>query len=81
MSETTQFKCARCGHEFVRTFGVDVNGKATLYCNRCGKAQNADFSLGWMPVSDCDCGGSFTTDALGCCPNCGSALSENDVQY
>jgi hypothetical protein len=38
-----------------------------------------DFSGGWFSLPQCDCGGSFDADALGCCPNCGARLSKQDV--
>lgn len=72
------FRCHQCGHQFSRTFGVDFFGRGTMYCARCGKPQNFDFSSGWIPLDDCECGGSFSTDALGSCPNCGILLSEDD---
>ena len=49
-----------------------------MYCPRCGKSQNFDLSLGWVPLDDCECGGTFSTDALGCCPNCGVMLGDED---
>lgn len=31
------------------------------------------------PVPQCECGGAFDADALGCCPQCGVVLSNDDV--
>lgn len=72
MSKTIKVCCKSCGHEFERTYGVDVMGRATLYCRTCGRSQNIDLSLGWMPLDACECGGVFDAEALGACPNCGS---------
>lgn len=72
------FRCHQCNHRFIRSYGVDIQGRGTMYCPRCGKPQNFDLSLGWVPLDDCECGGTFTTDALGCCPNCGVMLGDED---
>lgn len=79
MSDTLNFRCRACGHTFSRTYGVDINGQAVLYCNRCGQLHRVDFSAGWTPLPDCSCGGSFDADALGCCPQCGQLLTKEDA--
>lgn len=79
MSETKSFRCHKCGCSFSRTYGVDINGQALLCCNRCGKTLRVDFSAGWAPLPDCDCGGTFDADALGRCPQCGQLLSAEDI--
>lgn len=79
MSTTYTIRCNHCGTSFQRRYGLEVNGQGTLYCDRCGKAMGVDFSGGWFPLPQCDCGGSFDADALGCCPNCGARLSKQDI--
>lgn len=79
MANTLLFRCRSCGHSFSRTFGVDVNGQAEIYCSHCGRVQHVDLSVGWNPLPDCDCGGIFDPDALGSCPQCGSLLTKADV--
>ncbi len=34
MSHTLTLTCPHCGHMFERTYGVNVVGQATLYCNK-----------------------------------------------
>lgn len=72
------FCCHHCGQQFSRSYGVDIQGRGTMYCPRCGKSQNFDLSGGWIPLDDCECGGTFSVDALGCCPNCDKLLDEED---
>ena len=79
MANTLHYRCRSCGHSFSRTYGVDINGQAELCCSRCGRLRRVDFSLGWIPISDCDCGGSFDPAALGCCPQCGKMLEKGDA--
>ena len=74
-------RCRRCGHEFQRRYGVGYNGQGTLYCDRCGKAQAVDFGGGWELPPACECGGTFDADALGRCPQCGTMLSKEDIDY
>ncbi len=74
MSNTLTLTCPHCGHTFERTYGVNVVGQTTLYCNCCGKARYVDLSLGWEPLPDCECGGSFDADAKGRCPKCDNVL-------
>ncbi len=72
-------RCRKCGNAFNRKYGVGYNGQGTLYCDRCGKAHVVDFSCGWGWEPTCECGGTFDADALGCCPQCGSLLSKEDI--
>ena len=53
MAVTSKIRCHKCGHEFERTYGVGVIGKGTLYCDKCGKAADIDFSLGWGLDMEC----------------------------
>lgn len=71
--------CPQCGHSFRREYGLNVLGKGTLYCNRCGSAQPVDLSMGWIPVPECSCGGTFDADALGCCPVCKAVLGPDAI--
>jgi len=73
MGIATKNHCNNCGHDFTREYGVGIDGHAVLYCDRCGKSMNVDFSGGWVTLPDCDCGGHFDADAKGRCPKCGSA--------
>ena len=68
MGVTSKLHCHKCGHKFERNYGIGVLGKGTLYCDHCGKPMNVDFSLGWAVDMDCDCGGTYKAEALGCCP-------------
>ena len=79
MGVTSKLHCHICGHEFERNYGIGVLGKGTLYCDRCGKPMNVDFSLGWAVDMDCECGGTYKAEALGCCPECGARLVEEDM--
>ena len=79
MAHTLHFRCRSCGHAFSRTYGVDINGQAEFYCTRCGRLHRTDLSLGWVPLPECSCGGSFDPDALGCCPQCGKMLETGEV--
>ncbi|MBQ6238452.1 MAG: hypothetical protein IJK07_09590 [Bacteroidales bacterium] len=79
MSVIYKIICRGCGCSFERSCGIGYNGQGTLYCNRCGRARMVDFSCGWDPVPQCECGGTFDADALGCCPQCGAVLSNDDV--
>lgn len=79
MGLTNKIHCNNCGHEFTREYGVGIDGHAVLYSNKCGKSLNVDFSMGWVTLPDCDCGGHYDADALGCCPKCGAILTAEDV--
>lgn len=79
MGTTYHFRCRKCGKEFQRNYGIGILGRGTLYCDRCGKARNVDFSCGWDPVESCDCGGSFNADNLGNCPICNNPLTQQDI--
>ena len=72
MGISTKKHCNNCGHDFTREYGVGIDGHAVLYCDRCGKPMNVDFSGGWVTLPDCECGGHFDADAKGRCPKCGS---------
>ena len=74
-------RCRKCGHEFQRRYGVGYNGQGTLYCDRCGKAQAVDFGGGWVLPPQCECGGTFDADAMGRCPDCGTMLTKEDIDY
>lgn len=79
MGVTSKIRCHSCGHNFKRDYGVGILGKGTLYCDKCGKAMNIDFSLGWGLDMECECGGMFKAENLGCCEKCGVMLEEGDV--
>lgn len=79
MGVTYKIRCGKCGHTFTRSYGIGINGQGTLYCDRCGQAQQVDLSGGWMMESSCECGGTFDADAMGCCPKCGALLSKKDI--
>jgi hypothetical protein len=79
MGVTYNIRCGKCGHAFTRSYGIGINGQGTLYCDRCGRAQQVDLSGGWMMESSCECGGTFDADAMGCCPKCGALLSKKDI--
>ena len=72
-------ECHHCGHTFRRAYGVGMLGRGTFYCDRCGKAHNVDLSTGWDPLPQCECGGTFGDEALGCCPRCGAPLTKEDI--
>lgn len=72
-------KCRKCGHEFVRRYGVGVTGQGTLYCQKCGSSKNVDLSCGWNMLLECSCGGAFSENALGCCPLCGTLLETENI--
>jgi len=80
MGVKQKIHCHGCGHDFVRDYGVGIDGHAVLYCDRCGKSMHVDFSGGWMSLPDCACGGHYDADALGCCPSCGRTLSREDIE-
>lgn len=79
MGISYNIQCRKCGHSFKRNYGVGFNGQGTMYCDRCGRAQNVDFSGGWGWDPACECGGTFDADALGLCPQCGSQLTKEDI--
>ena len=60
---------------------MGYNGQGTLYCDRCGKAQAVDFGDGWDLPPQCECGGTFDADAMGRCPDCGTMLTKEDIDY
>lgn len=78
MGVTTKIRCHNGGHVFTREYGVGIDGHAILYCNRCGKSLNVDFSGGWVSLPVCECGGQFDAESLGCCPKCNTKLENND---
>ena len=81
MGVTSKLHCHKCGHKFERDYGIGVLGKGTLYCDRCGKARAVDFGGGWELPPACECGGTFDADALGRCPQCGTMLTKEDIDY
>ena len=44
MGVTHNIRCGKCGHAFTRSYGIGINGHGTLYCDRCGQAQQVDLS-------------------------------------
>ncbi len=78
MGVTTKMHCRNCGQDFTREYGVGIDGHAVLYCDCCGKPMNVDFSAGWVSLPDCECGGRYDADSLGCCPKCGAKLEIGD---
>ena len=79
MGISHNIRCRHCGHSFKRNYGVGFNGQGTMYCNRCGRAQNVDFSGGWGWEPTCECGGTFDADAMGRCPECSAMLTREDI--
>lgn len=79
MGTTYKLKCHHCGHEFERRYGIGILDRGTLYCNQCGKSKVVDFSCGWDPLPQCECGGIFDAESLGLCPQCQALMKQEDI--
>ena len=79
MGTINKIKCHQCGYEFERRYGIGILGRGTLYCDKCGKATNVDFSYGWNPLDPCECGGTYDAAAMGTCPQCHALISKEDI--
>jgi ssDNA-binding Zn-finger/Zn-ribbon topoisomerase 1 len=40
-----------------------------------------DLGGGWDLPPQCECGGTFDADAMGRCPECGTMLTKEDIDY